>query len=345
MPTRAPNDPCKLMHPDRSRLVQLTPILKGVSRSFYLTLRVLPAAIRPQVGLAYLIARLTDTIADTDAVPVEQRISLLQQMRERVLNGKTLPDFEAIQNQQVLPAEVELLHQHKAVFQLFDHCSEQDQKRMRQLMDVIISGQELDLQRFGAAFRDQIQALETRQELDDYAYRVAGCVGVFWTHMCLDHGLLPSSPADQEWLDLGVQFGKGLQYTNILRDIPKDLSIGRCYVPKIDLAQIGLQPRQLLSPDCYPAFKPLYMQLLDITSAYLGAGWQYTLKIPRSCIRLRLACAWPILIGVQTIQRLRSANVLDPSLRVKVSRHDVKKIVFKSLLLYPFKRTWQRLGR
>ena len=35
----------------------LNELLKQTSRSFYLTLRVLPAAVRPQIGLAYLLAR------------------------------------------------------------------------------------------------------------------------------------------------------------------------------------------------------------------------------------------------------------------------------------------------
>jgi farnesyl-diphosphate farnesyltransferase len=48
----------------------LTDLLKATSRSFYLTLRVLPAAVRPQISLAYLLARTTDTIADTEIVPL-----------------------------------------------------------------------------------------------------------------------------------------------------------------------------------------------------------------------------------------------------------------------------------
>ena len=42
----------------------LKDVLKGVSRSFYLTIRVLPKALREPVGLAYLLARAGDTIAD-----------------------------------------------------------------------------------------------------------------------------------------------------------------------------------------------------------------------------------------------------------------------------------------
>ena len=60
-------------------------LLKRNSRSFYLTLRVLPRAIRHQIGLAYLLARTTDTIADTEIVSPGQRLNALDQLRERFL--------------------------------------------------------------------------------------------------------------------------------------------------------------------------------------------------------------------------------------------------------------------
>src|SRR5579859_2337338 len=61
-------------------------LLRATSRSFYLTLRVLPRAIRPQIGLAYLLARTADTIADTEIVPLAQRLEALQKLRERILD-------------------------------------------------------------------------------------------------------------------------------------------------------------------------------------------------------------------------------------------------------------------
>src|ERR1041385_7652516 len=62
----------------------LTDLLKQVSRSFYLTMRVLPAAIRSQIGVAYLLARATDTIADTPIVPLADRLQSLGALRERI---------------------------------------------------------------------------------------------------------------------------------------------------------------------------------------------------------------------------------------------------------------------
>ena len=39
-------------------------ILRSVSRAFYLSIRVLPADLREPIGLAYLLARIADTIVD-----------------------------------------------------------------------------------------------------------------------------------------------------------------------------------------------------------------------------------------------------------------------------------------
>jgi farnesyl-diphosphate farnesyltransferase len=88
----------------------LTALLRDVSRSFYLTLRVLPSSIRPQIGLAYLLARTTDTIADTELVAVDQRLAALQSLRERILGSRTGPlDFGELARQQGSPAERTLL--------------------------------------------------------------------------------------------------------------------------------------------------------------------------------------------------------------------------------------------
>src|SRR5207248_2508774 len=48
------------------------------SRSFYLSLRFLPKALRDPLSLAYLLARATDTIADTTDAPVPLRTEALR---------------------------------------------------------------------------------------------------------------------------------------------------------------------------------------------------------------------------------------------------------------------------
>lgn len=342
----------------------LTGLLKEVSRSFYLTLRVLPKSVRPQIGLAYLLARTTDTIADTEIVSVEQRLKSLQALRERILgaNSNRL-EFGALARQQGLPAERILLERCEESLALLQTQSPVDQKFIRDVLDVITSGQELDLERFGAAPANSnpsnvkiqgatesrpaglgIIALRTDAELDDYTYRVAGCVGQFWTRICLEHQFSIGQTSKESFEELGVRFGKGLQLVNILRDIPADLAKGRCYIPSEKLAEIGLAPADLLNLENEPKFRPLYNHYLNLAESHLAAGWQYTNLIPFGQMRVRLACAWPILIGLKTIHRLRSGTVLDPKQRIKITRSEVWQIVRKSLIYYPFRGAWQGLA-
>ncbi len=183
-------------------------LLRATSRSFYLTLRVLPAAIRPQIGLAYLLARTADTIADTEIVPLHQRLEALQKFRERVLEPRSSPvNFSDLASQQGAPEEKLLLEKVGDSLAALQKFSPEDQKLIRNVLTTITSGQEMDLKRFvhpESAAVDQLMpeptqviALESVKELDDYTYRVAGCVGEFWSKLCRAH-LFPTVRLDEK---------------------------------------------------------------------------------------------------------------------------------------------------
>jgi farnesyl-diphosphate farnesyltransferase len=322
----------------------LTGLLKEVSRSFYLTLRVLPGEVRRQIGLAYLLARTTDTIADTELVPLDQRLQALQALRERILGQrKPMLDFGELARNQASSAEQVLLERSEASLALLEDLTPADRQLVREVLATISLGQELDLQRFSSPPAGRILALRSDGELDDYTYRVAGCVGEFWTKMCRAH-LFPKARLDDSvLLAKGVRFGKGLQLVNVLRDLPADLRQGRCYLPSERLAGIDLAIEDLLQPANEPRLRPLYNEYLARARAHLLAGWDYTNSLPRGQARVRLACAWPILIGMKTIELLRSGNVLDPQQRIKVGRPEIKRIIFRSVLLYPWPSAWRNL--
>ncbi|MGA2278767.1 MAG: phytoene/squalene synthase family protein [Verrucomicrobiota bacterium] len=322
----------------------LNQLLKATSRSFYLTLRVLPAAVRQQIGLAYLLARTTDTIADTELVPIEQRLDALKRLRERIQGSSTAPlNFGALAQHQGSPAEAVLLEKVEDSLSLLQTFSPADQQLIRTVLNTITGGQELDLRRFAGASAEKIVALETAAQLDDYTYRVAGCVGEFWTKICRAHLFPKLRLDDAQLLADGVRFGKGLQLVNILRDLPADLKKGRCYLPLDKLEQAGLLPEVLLSPVNEAKFRPLFHEYLDRAGSHLAAGWAYTNTLPFGQFRVRLACAWPILIGMKTIEKMRAASVLDLQQRVKVSRAEVRGIMLRSTLVYPLPRMWQKL--
>jgi farnesyl-diphosphate farnesyltransferase len=321
-------------------------LLKEVSRSFYLTLRVLPREVRAPIGLAYLLARTTDTIADTDLVALDQRLEALRQLRERIQGQHATPlDFGALAQRQASRAEGVLLEQCEASLALLDSLPAADRQLVREVLNTITGGQELDLRRFAGAATGALVALRTDEELDDYTYRVAGCVGEFWTRMCRAH-LFPRAALDDAFLLAnGVRFGKGLQLVNILRDVAADLRQGRCYLPTESLAGLDLMPEDLLQPASEPRLRPLYHDYLDRAEAHLLAGWAYTKALPRRSVRVRLACSWPILIGRATLKLLRGGNALDPARRIKVSRREVKRLMLRSVLLYPWPAAWEKMVR
>ena len=319
-------------------------LLKATARSFYLTLRVLPAPVRPQIGLAYLLARTTDTVADTQIVPPGQRLEALRELRERILGRRTTPlHFAELARQQGLPAERTLLEQVEPSVAALGEFSAPDQELIRDVLSIIASGQELDLKRFADATAGKITALETAEDLDDYTYRVAGCVGEFWTKLCRAHLFAKANLDEEQLVADGIRFGKGLQLVNILRDIPADLENGRCYLPMEKLRQAQLTPGTMLEHQNEKAFLTLLHEHLDMAEAHLRAGWRYTNMLPFGQFRVRLACAWPLLLGAKTIERVRATDVVGLKRRVKVTRGEVYGVIIRSVLACPIPGVWRGL--
>ncbi len=308
-------------------------VLKRVSRSFYLTLAILPQAVRAQIGLAYLFARAADTIADTGALDDVVRVQCLQQLKQQF--GNETPVWSDIQNilKQVIPQltnpdERRLLEQLEQCFHMYLRLSHVDQSEIAQVVSVLIGGMEFDLQQFPKNHEQTVHALADVQDFEYYTYAVAGCVGEFWTKMICAH-----LPRMEHWeettmVPIGIRYGKGLQMVNILRDIPQDLRNGRCYIPQVLLQEYNLSPEQLLDPSAAKTFRPLFRRLIHEARDHLDQGWLYTMAIPRMEVRLRLACMWPLLIGIRTLQALSmTQHLLDPSQLVKITRRDIYGIV------------------
>lgn len=312
-------------------------LLRRVSRSFYLTLRVVPSDARRPIGLAYLLARAADTIADTALISRADRLKYLELLREALREseaGRLRAIGEALSRSQQVAAERELLTRLEQVFALLRSLSPSDQSLVRGVVLTLTDGMVMDLATFPGEDEGRLVALQTQADLDRYTYYVAGCAGEFWTDIHLSHRPSLAGWDREAMRRRGVRFGKGLQMTNVLRDLPKDLRIGRCYLPQQELQALGLQPADLLDPTAIVKVKPLLRSLLALTLEHYQEGWAYTLAIPRREIRMRLACAWPLFIGLKTLALLaRSPNLLDPGVVIKVPRGVVYGMVARSLAM------------
>ena len=323
----------------------LDSILEGTSRSFYLSLKELPREIRKQVSLLYMLARTSDTIAASEGGEPEDLLQALESYNEFTQgNSAEAPDLEELSEFQSNISEGLLLKNVGKVVSNISQFSESDQESIRNCLGIIIGGQILDLKRFSSGVNG-IPSIEENDELDDYAYRVAGSVGEFWTQMSLDHLFKIKEENEAEIFENGVRFGKALQMINILRDIPADLELGRCYIPRRSLDEHGMSPSDLLDSSKMESFRPLYNEYLDLTDQHLDSAVQYIEMLPHSQFRLRGSCMLPVIIGKKTVSLLRGRNVLDPEKKVKISRSEVKEVVKKVIMAVPFKGSSKRLLR
>lgn len=318
-------------HPSSSEWLLL---LRSVSRSFYLSIRWLPAPVRAPVAVGYLLARATDTVADTTAQPARERLALLQALTEAIALPGRLPAglqaaLQRFVAEQHHPGEQRLMQALPAALMLLQDLPAADRADVQEVLTIISGGQQLDLQRFGSG----LNSLASTEELDDYTWRVAGCVGEFWTRVCSRHlpdfARLPES----ELLRLGRRYGQGLQRLNLLRDCAADLAIGRCYWPAEVLATAGLNAATLAEAlkrqdsRTLADLQALYARNLDQIGAELHEGLHYSQAL-RSW-RLRAATALPALIGLRTVAGLRQRGPQALVHGYKVPRQEVRALLLQ----------------
>jgi farnesyl-diphosphate farnesyltransferase len=309
---------------DSTRVLQTT-ILRSVSRSFYLSIRFLPLQLRGPIALAYLLARTTDTVADTTRIPGTVRMQTLKMLSDGI-QGKAsreiiidhVASFVPLQESAV---ERTLLSALPGCLAWLDQVDRADGDDIRVVLEKITRGQMLDLHRFDNP--TQVRALQTAADLDEYTYLVAGSVGEFWTRLCFRYLRDFATLIQDEMLALGRGYGMGLQLINVLRDAGADLRACRCYFPGDELGAIGLTPAQILSaPD---RFQPIYQRWMEKAQNGLDCGMQYSHAIRNR--RVRGATVLPALIGARTLVLLRQAGVSALQSTVKVPRREVRGMI------------------
>jgi farnesyl-diphosphate farnesyltransferase len=309
-----------------------TAILRSVSRSFYLSIRLLPAQLRGPIALAYLLARTTDTVADTTGISVTVRTETLKMLsngiqgrvsREVVVN--LIASFVPLQEN---AAERRLLRSLPDCLEWLEHVEAADRNDIRIVLEKITCGQMLDLERFDNP--TEIRALQAAADLDEYTYLVAGCVGEFWTGLCFRHIRDFASLSEDEMLALGKRYGMGLQLINVLRDAGSDLRAGRCYFPEEELSAADLPAAQILSEP--ERFQSIYERWTEKAQDELECGIQYSHAIRNR--RLRAATVLPALIGARTLVLLRDAGTMALQRKIKVRRDEVRRMILSLVITF-----------
>ena len=275
--------------------------------------------MRGAAALGYLLARTSDTLADTPGTAPEARLLCLDWFSRSLVGDEEpprwpLPVLNALDD----PRERHLLEITGDLLDWLARLPVAEAALVRGVVSTIIGGQILDIERFASADQHHPTALASDADLEDYTWRVAGCVGRFWTELgFLTVGDGFSSLDRATLTSLGIRYGKGLQLVNILRDLPADLVNGRCYLPVAD-------------PHDERALMDSHARWLQQAFEWIEAGPHYAKTLATR--RLRTASALPALIARETLERLHASDWQQLQRRIKVPRHRIYQLLARAVL-------------
>lgn len=293
-------------------------VLPSVSRTFALTIRLLPPGLEYPVTVAYLLCRVADTIEDTTVIGVEEKRRLLPLLRD------CLDDREP-------PADVAPL---RAVFAGHDG----EEERLASQADVVLR----EFRRLPAAQRDAVRpwvqemcagmrefvgvtSLDSLADLDRYCYVVAGTVGHLLTDLFRLHNgrMSPDRAAALE--ALATSFGLGLQLTNIIKDVADDRRRGLSFIPReLYTAGAGVGPDVL-------------HRLVAKAKRHLRDALDYCTRLPRADYRVRLFCLTSLYFAARTLRLAeRRPRLLGSDGALKISRAAVYRTLAATCALAPF---------
>jgi farnesyl-diphosphate farnesyltransferase len=212
-------------------MVSLEDLLEKTSRTFALSIPVLPEPTYREVMLAYLLFRIADTFEDAAHWPAARRMEALRELedllasdgaRSEELAGRWLAfDPAHHEGYRQLIAEVPFVL--REFFALRPEAVEPIRSH------VIRSARGM------AGFIDRGRSgrveLSTLQDLRDYCYAVAGIVGEMLTELFL-LGRKELLPIATTLRDRAAFFGEALQLVNIVKDAAVDAGEGRQFLPK-----------------------------------------------------------------------------------------------------------------
>ncbi len=309
--------------------MDLETLLKHTSRSLYLSARILPATMRPAFSVAYLLCRYADTIADTALLPAERRLYWIERFPE-IIQAQPAPEVrqlaQEIEGGSENPYEKMLIQHLPDCLQAFNHIAPAQQSFILEVAQAVCAGMQTDLKTFPTQPQAAPVAFQTSAELEYYCRLMGGEPGLFWSRLIYHTTKISARQEDfHQW---GMHIGDTLQIVNILRDMPKDLKMGRCYFPEEDLKTAGLTPADLLNPVNSARFEPVKRKWIRWGLTRLKDGIHFFNHLPKTQLRQRAAVAWPILWAADTLCAIyREPDLLNPEKRVKIPRSTIYRTI------------------
>ncbi len=179
-------------------------VLKETSRTFYIPITFLKADLKYSVASAYLVLRAIDEIEDHESIQNTTKFDLLMQLSELFKRPFTQEEYCDI----IAPVKEQLPEVSIRLVNWIQACPEGSRSLMMETASEMAFGM--------AKWAKENWQVHTKEDLDDYTYYVAGCVGVYLSK------LWNWSYGQETNEELAIEFGRGLQIVNILRNQKED---------------------------------------------------------------------------------------------------------------------------
>ncbi len=306
-----------------------TRILPGVSRTFALTIPVLPEGLATVVTNAYLLCRLADTIEDDIGLDNDQKSIFHKRFVAIVEGTEEAEPFAAalapLLSERVLPDERDLVENAAAVIRITHGFDAAQRDALTRCVRVMCRGMP-EFQR-----NKSLKGLADLDEMSTYCYYVAGVVGEMLTELFCRH-CAEIEPQRERLMHLAVSFGQGLQMTNILKDVWDDRHAGACWLPRAVFPDKSFSLERLEELHLTPAFRSGLDTLIGVAHAHLRNALEYTCMIPKREAGIRKFCLWALGLAVLTLRKIHRNPGYRAGNEVKVSRRTVKATIFTTNL-------------
>ena len=307
-------------------------ILPRVSRTFALSIRLLPGSLGTAVLSAYLLCRIADTIEDDHAATVARKAELLELLVAALDDPAAAGRLAGAAPELVAgdAAHVELVAGAPHVLAVYRSLPERSRLRVRHWVTEMVHGMEKFVRLYPQGIR-----IRTLPEYKEYCYYVAGTVGHLLTDLWHEH---TRSIGVAEYRALWRKcraFGEALQTVNILKDIAWDARHENAiYVPEQSLREHGSSHGTLLSPAHAAQNHAALAELIELAWRDLDQALDYFVTLPRRAVSVRAFCLLPLLFAFATLRDLtRSRAMLREGGTVKISRAEVRSLMVAGLLL------------
>lgn len=307
-------------------------ILPAVSRTFALSIRLLPGTLGRAVLAAYLLCRIADTIEDDHAMSPERKGALLDAL-VLALDDATEAERLPLAASELVAGDathVELVRHADQVFLLYRALPERSRARVRHWVTEMAIGMKKFAQRYPRGIR-----IGTVDEYKEYCYYVAGTVGHMLTDLWHEHARAIGAAEYRVLWKRCRAFGEALQTVNILKDIAWDATRENAiYIPEDALRARGGSHATLLSPEHAESSHAVVEQFIQLAWHDLDQALEYFVSIPRRAVSIRAFCVLPLLFAHATLRELgQSTAMLRAGESVKISRGEVRSLMVAGLAL------------